>query len=531
MTPRGYTTRSRAKRIALHYLDRPHPFRRWKLILSIAVPAVAALWLVASAARGDYRLYNSGAVSTAHAMFGSECARCHLSEGRTGFFLPAADAGCISCHQGPTHNRRETFAPTCASCHVEHKGRTELAAMADQQCTQCHGRLQTTDGVTAFTKEIGGFTRGHPEFAVTVAGAGTATRVRLDDRARLRDNAQIKLNHAKHLKAGLKGLEELKSTRGSDGILQGRDGLQLTCAYCHEPDERRGAIAPITFQRHCGPACHPLDFDGRLPDVAVPHDTPPVVHAFLRGVFSESFDVCQAVQRSPASAPPAARARCQALELVKGAAPAEAEPDRARGGRLGRRAEAEEPPPDAPRGARLGQRAPVQDAPAEEAPADAPRGRPGRRAEPEGSPAPTESWTVTQVRNAESLVFTQRCEFCHALVPQPEALPAVAPTAIPARWMPHARFDHGSHRPLACAECHRAAESTETTDVLLPSIKTCVQCHRGASSPTARSGCVECHVYHDKTADRDMNGPFTIRELAHRSAPAARAATTTGGPR
>ena len=142
MTPRGYTTRSRAKRIALHYLDRPHPFRRWKLILSIAVPAVAALWLVASAARGDYHLYNSGAVSTAHAMFGSECARCHLPEGRTGFFLPAADAGCISCHEGPTHNRRETFSPTCASCHVEHKGRAELAAMADQQCTQCHGRLQ-----------------------------------------------------------------------------------------------------------------------------------------------------------------------------------------------------------------------------------------------------------------------------------------------------------------------------------------------------------------------------------------------------
>lgn len=510
MTPREYTTRSRAKRIALHYLDRPHPFRRWKLILSIAVPAVAALWLAASAARGDYRLYNSGPVSTAHAMFGSECARCHLPEGKTGFFLPAADAGCINCHEGPTHNRREVFTPACASCHLEHKGRVELAAMADQLCTQCHGRLQTTDGVTAFTKEIGGFVSGHPEFAVTVAAAGTATRVRLDDRARLRDNAQIQLNHAKHLKAGLRGLEDLRSTRGSTGILPGREGPRLTCVYCHEPDERRSTIGPIAFDRHCGPACHTLDFDARLPGLAVPHDAPSVVHAFLRGVFSDFFEGCEAVQRTPAAATPAARARCQALGLVKrDGLPAEADPERPRGGRLGRRAEAEEPPPDAPRGARLAQRPPADDTPA-----DAPRGRPGRRAEAEVSPGPIETWTATQLRNAESLVFKQRCELCHTLVPGPDALPVVAPTAIPARWMPHARFDHGSHRPLACAECHRAAESTETTDVLLPSIETCAQCHRGTKPPTARSGCVECHVYHDKTADLDMNGPFTIRELA-----------------
>jgi len=49
-----YTAKTRAKRIELHYWKRLFPFRRWKLILSIAVPAVAALWLIALAARAPW---------------------------------------------------------------------------------------------------------------------------------------------------------------------------------------------------------------------------------------------------------------------------------------------------------------------------------------------------------------------------------------------------------------------------------------------------------------------------------------------
>ena len=77
-SPPRYSTKIRAKRIALQYFKRPHPFRRWKLILSIAAPVLAALWLlVVAAARGDQRLYNGGPVSTAHAMFESDCRLCH----------------------------------------------------------------------------------------------------------------------------------------------------------------------------------------------------------------------------------------------------------------------------------------------------------------------------------------------------------------------------------------------------------------------------------------------------------------------
>ena len=77
--PNRYTSKIRAKRIELEYFKRLHPFRRWKLILTIAVPAIAAAWLLVLAARGDQRVYNSGPLSTGHAMFDVRCGQCHVN--------------------------------------------------------------------------------------------------------------------------------------------------------------------------------------------------------------------------------------------------------------------------------------------------------------------------------------------------------------------------------------------------------------------------------------------------------------------
>jgi predicted CXXCH cytochrome family protein len=88
----------------------------------------------------------------------------------------------------------------------------------------------------------------------------------------------------------------------------------------------------------------------------------------------------------------------------------------------------------------------------------------------------------------------------------------VAPTAIPTRWLPHSVFDHGTHRTLTCTECHsKAAKSTDTVDVLMPEVKVCRACHSAAGG--ARTSCVECHLYHDKSQERDPNGLLTIRRL------------------
>jgi len=546
--PARYSTKIRAKRIALQYFRRMHPFRRWKLILSIAAPAAAALWLLVAAIRDDQRIYLGGPVSTAHAMFENECRLCHgpgPAEGTpvsqaspaaaapAGYFLNVADKSCTACHAGPVHHANEKFTPRCASCHVEHVGRAVLVRIADSHCVQCHRNLETKDGKPpAFHRTVPTL-GGHPEFAVTVREGDKVARVRLDHAAELRDTAQMKLNHAKHLKVNLKGVEELVKQSGASSVVEVKDGAQIACTFCHKPDERGQYMLPLAYDKHCA-VCHPLDFDGRFPDATVPHSKPAIVHAFLRGTLSDAVDQCQAI---PAGEPgKAIRERCVELELAK--APPAPAADAPRGLRRGG-AEAETPPADEPRGGRLRGRAaepepaPAPDTPrglrrgsaeAEAPPADTPRGgrlqrggdEPssdpprGRRGGGEAPAAPA-SWVTAQMATIEPSLFKQRCEYCHTLKREGDALPQVVAPAIPPRWLPHARFDHSPHRPVACAECHKAAASSETKDVLMPSIATCRECHQPRAG--ARTGCVECHRYHDKSQERSQDGPFKVRQL------------------
>ena len=485
--PNRYTSKIRAKRIELHYFKRLHPFRRFKLILTIAVPAVAAGWLIVLAARGDQRVYNSGPVSTAHAMFEVQCGQCHVpgragtgqpGPARSGFWIRVSEQACLKCHDGPTHHDSQAFTPTCATCHVEHKGRVVLASMTNQHCTQCHAGLKTKDATPpAYERKIESFPANHPEFAVTVKEGDRALRVRLDDKARLTDTAQMKLNHQVHLKPGLKGVDDLKAQGGMKGLAVGPKGLQLECTFCHRPDGQQAYMEAINYVKHCAD-CHPLGFDAeKFPGAVVPHDKPVIVHAFLQTKYAE--------------AP-------QGEKVDKGdkadkAGEEASQPRR----RLGRQDAAEEERPRA----RIG----------------------GRRDEPEEKSGPK------GFKEAESFLFEnkQGCKLCHTLTAR-EKLPEVVATAIPARWLPHSRFDHGAHRPLSCTECHKAPQSTETKDVLLPAVASCRECHRASGG--ARAGCVECHRYHDRVKTRELNGPLTIREMLTGVSPSpAAAAAATGG--
>jgi hypothetical protein len=157
---------------------------------------------------------------------------------------------------------------------------------------------------------------------------------------------------------------------------------------------------------------------------------------------------------------------------------------------------------------RLGPAAAAPEASAEASAPPPPRG--AKKARPVEASAPT---VDDQLAGVEKEIFgAGGCGKCHTLSQPASGLPEVAPTAIPTRWLPRSVFDHGVHRTLSCPECHgRARTSTETADVLLPSISTCRTCHRASGG--ARTGCVECHLYHDKTLERDPNGPRTIPRL------------------
>jgi hypothetical protein len=258
MAGRTRTAKTLAQRIDLNYFKRPHPFRRAKWLLSIAVPAAVLLWVGGNAVSGSRVAYSSGPVSAAHQVFGDKCERCHVTQALA-FRAHVTDNMCVSCHDAPPHKSNQTFTPTCASCHVEHRGAGRLAVTANRDCEQCHRNLETTTGRMTVAASVGTFNDTHPEFAPKRVGVN--------------DSAVLKFNHEVHMKPNL---------RGPTGA------TQLECATCHaaaavasSPARSRPIdnMAPVTYANNCA-SCHRLYFDPLI-DAVAPHDTPEKVRAVV----------------------------------------------------------------------------------------------------------------------------------------------------------------------------------------------------------------------------------------------------------
>jgi hypothetical protein len=86
------------------------------------------------------------------------------------------------------------------------------------------------------------------------------------------------------------------------------------------------------------------------------------------------------------------------------------------------------------------------------------------------------------------------CAFCHEVKPIANSAPAITKPVLVDRWMQLAKFDHAKHTSVKCDDCHHAAQSRETSDVLMPVKANCVVCH----SPQGKivSECITCHTYH-----------------------------------
>jgi hypothetical protein len=277
------TTKKLAQRIDLEYFKHPHPFRRLRFILSVALPLIALLWVGWYALARNDRIYSGGKMSASHAVLSARCSACHVAQVGA-FSAKASDQGCNSCHDAPLHHANQLFTPACAACHAEHRGHPRLAATADVSCTQCHANLHTSGAATHFTPDITRFVDGHPEFAALRPGSV--------------DPGTIKLNHTIHLKHNLRGPNS---------------AVQLDCDDCHrtaKPESRwrfgssdaheqpvklqaippsidpsRAYMSPVTYAQHCA-ACHGLQFDPRFQE-GVPHDMPEVIHAFLLQKFQQ----------------------------------------------------------------------------------------------------------------------------------------------------------------------------------------------------------------------------------------------------
>lgn len=293
-------TKARAKRIDLTYFKRANTFRRWTRILSVTLPVAGLVWVVALAARGDERIYNSGMISTRHRMMENKCSGCHTTPWAMRYTKPAEwqerlDQACLTCHDAPAHHKNTTgliktreghlTSSRCSQCHVEHKGLTRLASVRDRSCTVCHADLQTTGPEPhpkaclagadhAIFRKIDSFEAGHPEFALIAKKA--------------KDPTVLAFNHAVHLhpdspKKKDVFQEQLKKMPGRKGVESDKDGLHLSCFYCHQTQPTGDWMAPIYYETHCRD-CHPLKIDAEK----LPHIAPDALRDFLRSRFAKS---------------------------------------------------------------------------------------------------------------------------------------------------------------------------------------------------------------------------------------------------
>jgi predicted CXXCH cytochrome family protein len=390
-------------------------------------------------------ILSPGEVTPAHGFIGHNCAQCHADAWR----VPTANA-CNTCHIGLVHQASEPFTPECVTCHREHRSdRRALTTIGDQFCVQCHADLRTKDGqAPQFETHIRGFEAGHPEFSVIVAGQNEQSRrVKLSDKAALRDNSAIKLNHQIHLTP-----ERIKKVTSKT----------LTCTNCHRMDAQGAYMLPITYTEHCA-ECHPLQFDDRFPGQFVDHgNQPETIQEFLKNNFYT--------------------ARC----LEQAGLPT--------------------PPPSSPEGSAGGIRRPGQVPSAPQQPQVATpatviqcRDREVREAEKRLYAGGKQSicglcHTLQDPSPGSQLPTVVRPEiparwFKHGKYDHQAHIRA---TTIKAA------------NTNACELCHRpdlpVSKSTQTSDVLLPGIVSCQECHSSAGGASAQ--CVTCHQYHERPASR-----------------------------
>lgn len=448
------TAKQRAQRIDLNYFKHSHGLKRWRILLSLALPLAAVVWVSAFAATGSRTPYSAGPVSSAHAFAETRCEVCHTgpidprtprparSDSRTPraprplFRAHTPDAACTSCHDAPAHAVNQTPPQPCAACHMEHRGRVQLAKMSDTFCTECHGDLKTTHGDPAVARRVGAFPESHPEFAAVKPGA--------------QDPGRLRFNHAVHMKDNLRG------PAGAE---------KLACAGCHRPDvvpaagrdkkpATTGLMAPVNFQQQCA-RCHPLFFDERI-DAAAPHATPTAVRAFVRQALDDY------ISRHPGDiAKPDSAFRRVPLNFPR--------------------------PPEPP--ARNAEEWVTRRAAADE----------------------RILWNKTCAECHERAAAGTSPAQAAAAPPADPGLPSYAPSNVTKRWMPRATFDHAPHLMVTCQGCHAAEGSTKTSDVLLPGQAACATCHAPARGAETR--CFECHAYHDWSKTHPVTPSYSLTDF------------------
>lgn len=241
------------------------------LALSLFVlAALSAVYLLYPVLSGKQAKWSSGPLAKVHAHLEHNCVACHSEP-----FAPVKDKDCQVCHAVSDHTptlqkTAHHFAlgnKRCAECHHDHNGPRGVLPRNSRLCSDCHARLDAVAPDSRLPDVVSWDE--HPEFRLRRDGAGEGdSKVPLIE---AQDLTPLKLNHAVHLKAGI---------RGPQGP------TNLSCQDCHAFDGERRAPAPVTFEKNCR-SCHSLEFDGRFSGEQVPHGDTGKVREFLFTKYSQ----------------------------------------------------------------------------------------------------------------------------------------------------------------------------------------------------------------------------------------------------
>ena len=462
----------------LDYFRRRRLFRglwRSSVWIALLISGLGIGWTLWAAKQ---TIYQAGPLSTAHAQFNHNCGICHTEAFPVWNRLVTSDSAvrsvpdnaCKRCHDGPLHH--ECVAQrSCASCHHEHRGHSALSRVTDNQCTSCHADLTCENGkMPPFVTHITGFTaERHPEFRRWREGPPT-------------DPGTLRFNHKVHLQ-GLIDIDRKQWQAQQQSLREARippceveipkKQVQLECQKCHQMDEAGRYMLAINYENHCK-ECHSLgvqlmgDWKGPLREAACNFSEQPARHP----AAGETAEVVRADLREHLT-------RFILQPQNKSFLRESQEPELAR---------------------------PL----------------PGwSRVEPV---SPREfAWVNQQLEQIERVLFDGGggCRYCHHEKTEPSQRPSGLPVYQPLGllgvdrpWYEHSVFSHDSHKALRCEECHEnASRSEKASDVLMPRQETCLRCHNQQQQASARSDCVECHIYHDPKVKRQFRGSRTIEQL------------------
>jgi hypothetical protein len=479
----------------LGYYRKKHLWRRaryWVSFLTI-VSGIAAI--VFFQTYGREKFFNSGPISSNHAAFADNCAKCHdkslVTSGtltgqkfrevvqdrfRNGVAFEPIDLKCETCHRlHAFHEANVVQNRSCSVCHQEHQGPGPMRAVASFNCASCHNNTETMEAsaqkgmqiqwkdfhrhpypaaqnvlelarpVRGYTQTFAAFWNGHPEFQLQ------RDKVRDPDYDEKTRHDILRFNHQRHLAPDIPWV----------------NGKKLDCNYCHKPDPQGRYYQRITFAAHCQ-SCHSLQFDAKNPDLKIPHGDVSLARTFLRTLPAQYADYARLKKGITREADVAKFAVQQVRQLLE---------TFHTGDELER----------------------------------------------------TVFFTIDPYKPMRGMPGATRanftgCAYCHEVNSTANAAPIIVKPILIDRWMPRAGFDHVKHQidphtqqPLDCNFCHHAEQSRETADVLMPAKANCVTCHSPAGKVV--SECITCHKYHappaaqTRLASVQVGAPMSLRQM------------------